>query len=182
MRTLTGRSRRDAARSSPSPARSRLRVTVAEARRCCTLARMQVSTMAISKTRSSARRCCGARKIILAARRLDDRPALSRTRRGEHAGPHEPWFCRRQAGRRGAFRYDVPQRRGARHLLTAPGAPRNSLKVKSVNGTVANLKWTRAGYADELRRASVRMSTTAGAHRRISPGDRDAGGRGGQRN
>jgi predicted dehydrogenase len=39
----------------------------------------------------------------------------------------------------------------ARHLLTAPGAPRNSLKIKSVNGTVANLKWTRPAYADQLR-------------------------------
>jgi predicted dehydrogenase len=40
----------------------------------------------------------------------------------------------------------------ARHLLTEPGAPRDSLRVKSVNGTVANLKWTRPHYADELAR------------------------------
>ena len=39
----------------------------------------------------------------------------------------------------------------ARHLLTAPGSPRKSLTVKSVNGTVANLKWTRPHYADQLR-------------------------------
>jgi predicted dehydrogenase len=38
----------------------------------------------------------------------------------------------------------------ARHLLTAPGAARDSLKVKAVNGTVANLKWTRPAYADQL--------------------------------
>src|SRR5690606_5344031 len=31
------------------------------------------------------------------------------------------------------------------------GAARDSLKVKSVNGTVANLKWTRPRYADQLR-------------------------------
>src|SRR5690606_10721254 len=31
------------------------------------------------------------------------------------------------------------------------GAARDSLKVKSVNGMVANLKWTRPHYADQLR-------------------------------
>jgi predicted dehydrogenase len=31
------------------------------------------------------------------------------------------------------------------------GAPRNSLKIKAVNGTVANLKWTRPHYAEQLR-------------------------------
>lgn len=79
------------------------------------------------------------------------RPYLARAAE-EHSGPHEPWFWRgdRQGG--GVLSdmmcHSVEV---ARHLLTAPGAPRDSLKVKAVNGTVANLKWTRPAYADMLR-------------------------------
>lgn len=79
------------------------------------------------------------------------RPYLARATE-EHSGPHESWFWRgdRQGG--GVLSdmmcHSVEV---ARHLLTAPGAKRGSLKVKSVNGTVANLKWTRPVYADQLR-------------------------------
>jgi predicted dehydrogenase len=78
------------------------------------------------------------------------RPYLARAAE-EHSGPHEPWFW--QGDRQGGgvlsdmMCHSVEV---ARHLLTAPGAPRDSLKVKSVNGTVANLKWTRPHYADQL--------------------------------
>lgn len=79
------------------------------------------------------------------------RPYLARAAE-EHSGPHEPWFW--QGDRQGGgvlsdmMCHSVEV---ARHLLTAPGAPRRSLKVKSVNGTVANLKWTRPAYADQLK-------------------------------
>jgi predicted dehydrogenase len=79
------------------------------------------------------------------------RPYLARAAE-EHSGPHEPWFW--QGDRQGGgvlsdmMCHSVEV---ARHLLTAPGAARDSLKVKSVNGTVANLKWTRPAYADQLR-------------------------------
>jgi len=79
------------------------------------------------------------------------RPYLARAAE-EHSGPHEPWFW--QGDRQGGgvlsdmMCHSVEV---ARHLLTAPGAPRGSLKVKSVNGTVANLKWTRPHYADQLK-------------------------------
>lgn len=47
----------------------------------------------------------------LAARRLDHRPALSRTRRGRTCRSARALvLAGRQAGRWGAFRYDVPQR------------------------------------------------------------------------
>lgn len=78
------------------------------------------------------------------------RPYLARAAE-EHSGPHEPWFW--QGDRQGGgvlsdmMCHSVEV---ARHLLTAPGAPRDSLKVKSVNGTVANLKWTRPHYAAQL--------------------------------
>jgi predicted dehydrogenase len=79
------------------------------------------------------------------------RPYLARAAE-EHAGPHEPWFW--QGDRQGGgvlsdmMCHSVEV---ARFLLTEPGAPRGSLKVTSVNGTVANLKWTRPGYADALQ-------------------------------
>lgn len=79
------------------------------------------------------------------------RPYLARAAE-EHSGPHEPWFW--QGNKQGGgvlsdmMCHSVEV---ARHLLTEPGAPRNSLRIKSVNGTVANLKWTRPAYADQLK-------------------------------
>ena len=79
------------------------------------------------------------------------RPYLARAAE-EHSGPHEPWFWQGDKQGGGVLSdmmcHSVEV---ARHLLTAPGAPRNSLKVKSVNGTVANLKWTRPAYVDQLK-------------------------------
>ena len=80
------------------------------------------------------------------------RPYLARAAE-EHSGPHEPWFWQGDKQGGGVLSdmmcHSVEV---ARHLLTAPGAPRNSLRIKSVNGTVANLKWTRPSYADQLRK------------------------------
>lgn len=79
------------------------------------------------------------------------RPYLARAAE-EHSGPHEPWFWQGDKQGGGVLSdmmcHSVEV---ARHLLTAPGAPRNSLRIKSVNGTVANLKWTRPAYADQLK-------------------------------
>lgn len=79
------------------------------------------------------------------------RPYLARAAE-EHSGPHEPWFWQGDKQGGGVLSdmmcHSVEV---ARHLLTAPGAPRSSLTVKAVNGTVANLKWTRPHYADQLR-------------------------------
>jgi predicted dehydrogenase len=79
------------------------------------------------------------------------RPYLARAAE-EHSGPHEPWFWQGDKQGGGVLSdmmcHSVEV---ARHLLTEPGAPRGSLKVKSVNGTVANLKWTQPRYADQLR-------------------------------
>ena len=80
------------------------------------------------------------------------RPYLARAAE-EHSGPHEAWFW--QGSKQGGgvlsdmMCHSVEV---ARHMLTKPGAPYNSLKIKSVSGTVANLKWTRPHYADELKR------------------------------
>ncbi|TWG93024.1 putative dehydrogenase [Mesorhizobium sp. J18] len=79
------------------------------------------------------------------------RPYLARAAE-EHSGPHEPWFWQGDKQGGGVLSdmmcHSVEV---ARHLLTRPGAPRNSLTVKSVNGTVANLKWIRPVYVDQLK-------------------------------
>lgn len=85
------------------------------------------------------------------AAKATGRPYLARAAE-EHSGPHEPWFWQGDKQGGGVLSdmmcHSVEV---ARYLLTEPGAPRGSLKVKAVNGTVANLKWTRPFYADQLR-------------------------------
>jgi predicted dehydrogenase len=80
------------------------------------------------------------------------RPYLARASE-EHGGPHAPWFWlgERQGG--GVLSdmmcHSVEV---ARYLLTEPGKHRGSLELKSANATIANLKWTRARYAEQLKR------------------------------
>ncbi|HET8729081.1 MAG TPA: Gfo/Idh/MocA family oxidoreductase [Alphaproteobacteria bacterium] len=80
------------------------------------------------------------------------RPYLARAAE-EHSGPHEPWFWQGEKQGGGVLSdmmcHSVEV---ARHLLTRPGAPRDSLRLVSANGTVANLKWTRPDYAADLTR------------------------------
>lgn len=78
------------------------------------------------------------------------RPYLARAAE-EHSGPHNAWFWQGDKQGGGVLSdmmcHSVEV---ARHLLTDPNKPRSSLKVKAVNGTVANLKWTRPNYAKQL--------------------------------
>jgi predicted dehydrogenase len=79
------------------------------------------------------------------------RPYLARAAE-EHSGPHEAWFWQGEKQGGGVLSDMMCHSiEVARHLLTEPGASRNSLKVKSVNGTVSNLKWTQPTYAGLLR-------------------------------
>lgn len=79
------------------------------------------------------------------------RPYLARATE-EHSGPHAPWFW--QGARQGGgvvtdmMCHSVEV---CRYLLTAPGDPRDSLRVTSVNGSVASLKWTQPEYARRLQ-------------------------------
>jgi predicted dehydrogenase len=79
------------------------------------------------------------------------RPYLARAAE-EHAGPHEPWFWQGEKQGGGVLSdmmcHSVEV---ARFLLTSPGAPRDSLKLVSANGTVANLKWAQPRYAKLLK-------------------------------
>jgi predicted dehydrogenase len=80
------------------------------------------------------------------------RPYLARAAE-EHSGPHEPWFW--QGERQGGGVMSDMMCHSVevgRFLLTAPGAERSSLRVKSVQGLVGYLKWTQPRYAERLTR------------------------------
>ena len=79
------------------------------------------------------------------------RPYLARAAE-EHSGPHEAWFW--QGDRQGGGVMSDMMCHSVevgRFLLTRPDAPRNSLKVKSVNGSIGYLKWSRAVHAAKLQ-------------------------------
>ena len=80
------------------------------------------------------------------------RPYLARAAE-EHAGPHEAWFWQgvRQGGgvMSDMMCHSVEV---ARHMLTRPGAPRGSLKVTGVQGSIGYLKWSRPDHAAKLRK------------------------------
>ena len=84
---------------------------------------------------------------------LTGRPYLARAAE-EHGGPHSPWFWRGDLQGGGVLNdmacHSVEV---VRHLLTAPGAPRASVRPRRVTGRIASLKWSRPEYSDRLRRA-----------------------------
>jgi predicted dehydrogenase len=81
---------------------------------------------------------------------LSGRPYLARAAE-EHSGPHMPWFWRGDLQGGGVLNdmmcHSVEV---GRHLLTAPGAPRNSLRPVKVSAQIASLKWSRPEYAKLL--------------------------------
>ncbi len=87
------------------------------------------------------------------------RPYLARAAE-EHSGPHEPWFW--QGARQGGGVMSDMMCHSVevgRFLLTAPDAPRASLTVKAVQGSVAHLKWTQD---EDFARATVFLQDEAG--------------------
>lgn len=79
------------------------------------------------------------------------RPYLARAAE-EHSGPHMPWFWQGQLQGGGVLN-DMMCHSALviRHLLTAPGAARQSLRPRKVTGHIASLKWTRPDYARKLK-------------------------------
>jgi predicted dehydrogenase len=81
------------------------------------------------------------------------RPYLARAAE-EHSGPHAPWFWHGERQGGGVLNdmmcHSVLL---VRHLLTAPGAPRASLRPSRVAAHIASLKWTQPEYAAALTRA-----------------------------
>jgi predicted dehydrogenase len=82
---------------------------------------------------------------------LTGRPYLARAAE-EHSGPHMPWFWQGELQGGGVLNdmmcHSVEV---ARYLLTAPGAPRNSLRPTKVSAQIASLKWSRPEYAELLK-------------------------------
>lgn len=82
---------------------------------------------------------------------LAGRPYLARAAE-EHSGPHMPWFWQGELQGGGVLNdmmcHSVEV---ARYLLTAPGAPRNTLRPTKVSAQIASLKWSKPEYARELK-------------------------------
>ena len=84
---------------------------------------------------------------------LTGRPYLARAAE-EHSGPHMPWFWRGDLQGGGVLSDMMCHSiEVVRHLLTAPGAPRASIRPRRITGHIASLKWTRPDYSEKLRRA-----------------------------
>jgi predicted dehydrogenase len=81
---------------------------------------------------------------------LTGRPYLARAAE-EHSGPHMPWFWQGSLQGGGVLNdmmcHSVEV---VRHLLTAPGSHRSSIRPVRITGHVASLKWTRPAYANRL--------------------------------
>lgn len=79
------------------------------------------------------------------------RPYLARAAE-EHSGPHAPWFWR-GAMQGGGVLNDMMCHSAlvVRHLLTKPGASRETVKPVRITGHIASLKWSRPEYAKKLK-------------------------------
>jgi predicted dehydrogenase len=92
-------------------------------------------------------------RAILWARgaKLTGRPYLARAAE-EHSGPHMPWFWQGRLQGGGVLN-DMMCHSAlvVRHLLTAPGQPRESVRPVKVTGHIASLKWSRPEYARRLK-------------------------------
>ncbi|NNE48384.1 MAG: Gfo/Idh/MocA family oxidoreductase [Rhodothermales bacterium] len=79
------------------------------------------------------------------------RPYLARAAE-EHSGPHRAWFWRGDMQGGGVLNdmmcHSVEV---GRFLLTEPGKPRDSLRLRKVSAQIASLKWTRPKYAKILK-------------------------------
>ena len=82
---------------------------------------------------------------------LSGRPYLARAAE-EHSGPHMPWFWQGELQGGGVLNDMMCHSlEVGRFLLTRPGAPRSSLKIKKVSAQIASLKWSQPEYAKALR-------------------------------
>jgi predicted dehydrogenase len=79
------------------------------------------------------------------------RPYLARAAE-EHGGPHMPWFWRGDLQGGGVLNDMMCHSlEVGRHLLTAPGAARDSIRPTKVSAQVASLKWSRPEYVRLLK-------------------------------
>jgi predicted dehydrogenase len=82
---------------------------------------------------------------------LAGRPYLARAAE-EHGGPHMPWFWRGDLQGGGVLNDMMCHSlEVARHLLTKPGASRDSITPTKVSAQIATLKWSRPEYVRLLQ-------------------------------
>lgn len=79
------------------------------------------------------------------------RPYLARAAE-EHSGPHAPWFWQGKLQGGGVLN-DMMCHSAlvVRWLLTQPGQPLSTLKIKRITSHIASLKWSRSSYARKLK-------------------------------
>jgi predicted dehydrogenase len=83
---------------------------------------------------------------------VSGRPYLARAAE-EHSGPHMPWFWRGDLQGGGVLNDMMCHSiEVSRHLLTKPGAPRDSIVPQKVSAQIASLKWSRPEYAEILKK------------------------------
>jgi len=83
---------------------------------------------------------------------VSGRPYLARAAE-EHSGPHMPWFWRGDLQGGGVLNDMMCHSiEVSRHLLTKPGAPRDSIVPQKVSAQIASLKWSRPEYAELLKK------------------------------
>ena len=103
---------------------------------------------------------------------LSGRPYLARAAE-EHSGPHMPWFWRADLQGGGVLNDMMCHSlEVGRHLLTKPGAPRNSIRPTKVQAQIASLKWSRPRKQRRYGRRWERRSTTRSGRPRTSRGPR----------
>jgi predicted dehydrogenase len=79
------------------------------------------------------------------------RPYVARAAE-EHGGPHMPWFWQGDLQGGGVLNDMMCHSlEVGRYLLTAPGAPRSSLRPVRVSAQIASLKWSRPEYVRLLK-------------------------------
>jgi predicted dehydrogenase len=79
------------------------------------------------------------------------RPYLARAAE-EHGGPHMPWFWQGDLQGGGVLNDMMCHSlEVGRYLLTAPAAPRHSIRPVKVSAQIASLKWSRPEYVALLR-------------------------------
>jgi len=82
------------------------------------------------------------------------RPYLARAAE-EHGGPHSAWFWVPQMSGGGVV-LDMMchSLEASRFMLTSPDETREQLKVQTVSGEIASLKWTQPQYVEELKKST----------------------------
>jgi predicted dehydrogenase len=94
------------------------------------------------------------KEIVWKFARDAGRPYLARAAE-EHGGPHSAWFWVPQMSGGGVV-LDMMchSLEASRFMLTSPDETREQLRVQTVSGEIASLKWTRPEYVEELKKST----------------------------